>query len=65
MNEIESLIILKMDQLKHFHGSNRFDDILDTVLVDNDTMAKLDRRVEEIKQEIIVEERKKRYELFI
>lgn len=63
MNEIESIIILRMDQIKHFHGSNRFDDIANTILVDRDTITKLDKRVEEINCEITEETRKKRSDL--
>jgi hypothetical protein len=48
LNEINTLVILKMDQLKHFRHENEFYDIGNSLLFRKDTITKLYARVSQV-----------------
>lgn len=60
INNIETLIILRLDQLQYFSNEKELFEVDDTVLVNHDTISKLYQRVGQLAMETIDEQRKHR-----
>lgn len=61
LNEVETLLILKFDQLKHANDIESMYDVLNAILVDEDIIRRLDMRPMELEQEIVQEQKEERY----
>lgn len=60
MNDVESLLILKTDQLKHLTDLENINSVKNGILVTKEAIEKLEGRVVEIEVEILVEKKKLR-----
>lgn len=60
LNEVETLIVLRLDQLQYFASESELYEIEETVLVNHDTISKLYQRVGQLAVETIDEQRKHR-----
>lgn len=60
INNIETLIVLRLDQLQYFSNEKELFEVDDTVLVNHDTISKLYQRVGQLAMETIDEQRKHR-----
>ena len=63
LNNVETLVILRTDQLRYFRGENEFYDIQDMVVVNSDAIEKLYQRVGQLATETIDEQRKHRIQV--
>lgn len=60
LNDIDTLVILKMDQLQYFKNQEEFEDIDNTLLFNNNNVTKLYARVGQLALETIEVKRKHR-----
>lgn len=60
MNEIETLVVLKMSQVQHIQNLDDFEDIPNTLLFNNESIASLYARVAQIELETIQARKKHR-----
>ena len=61
LNDIQTLVILKMNQVQHFHTQQDLYAIKDSLLFNNREISKLYARVAQLGQETIEAQRKHRY----
>lgn len=61
LNEIDALVIIRTDQIKHAADVDNLYDIRNAILVDGDTISRLDGRAAEIQQEILQETHNRRF----
>lgn len=60
LNNVETLAVIRFDQMHYFTNETEMYEIEDTVIVNHDTMSKLFQRVGQLGFETIDEQRKHR-----
>lgn len=61
VNNIETLAIMRFDQMQYFTNETELYEIEDTLVVNHDTISKLFQRVGQLDMETVEEQRKHRY----
>lgn len=60
LNEVETLIVLQLDQMQYFTNENELTEIKNIVLVNHSTITRLYQRVDQLATETVDEQRKHR-----